>query len=503
MPISFTPAERLAITRRQIRIDLENAGFTTSINSFNSQQVQLLAVDGSNTKFYGYYNDIAQAYEAEARLWNGLIPDTYLNGDIDAAAQNPTIDPFFPSSPLPAYVRNIPLILDGTHTNNKVKGYFHTTGTDARYEQNILTNTSVYDGLTEMIFRLSNGITGGTNSTTTTTTSIPSGVIVSLTLSVVSSTGFAATELLYINNGAASGIYKIISTTGGITPTITVSSVVHSLTGISTGTIKNTVVAFTGTERQNLTSATYQEILTNITNRINALITEWEGKIDSQIALVNGDDRSPQNTQITAALADVANTKVIIDAWQALSNTGVSGKYVAASIAPISAEITARQTFMGTRITQITTALGGTSLDALFQTGATYGTNSPNNPYFNRYKWLNFRINRASGSLRRYYSANQAKDAVTQLLADNTTIKGEYDSYFLTKAVVFNDGSDILHLKDLTGLSNGNLLTVVSETQPEISRTIVQTMGTTQVKLDAPVPTTYKTEDIARVFKTL
>lgn len=503
MPIVFTAPERLAITRRQIRIDLENAGFTTSLASFNTQQIQLLAVDVGNTKFYDFYNNISASYEAEARLMNGLIPDTYLAGDIDATAQNPFIDPFFPVTPTPPYVRNLPLIQDGTHTNNKVKGYFNTTGTDSRYEQNILDNTTIYDGLTEMIFRLNNGITGGTNSTTTTLTSIPSGVIASLVLSVTSSTGFAATELLYINNGATSGIYKIISTTGGVSPTITISSVVHSQVGIGAGTIKNTVAAFTGTERQNLTSATYQEILTNVTNRISSLITEWKTNLSAQLALTNGDDRSPQITQITAALADATNSQSIITTWQALPNTGVTGKYTSSGIAPISAEITARTTFIATRITQITTALGSTNADSLFQTGDTYGTNVANNPYFNRYKWINFRINRASGSLRRYYAANQSKAAVQNLLNDNNSIKVEYAAYFLTKPVVFNDGSNILHLKDLTGLSNGDVLTVVSETQPEITRTILQTMGTTQVQLDAPVPLTYKTDDIARVFKTL
>jgi hypothetical protein len=311
-------------------------------------------------------------------------------------------------------------------------------------------------------------------------------------------------ELVYIEKSGASGLYKITA----IVPatSITVESVIPSTTGIAANAnIDNNVLAFTASERQNLTSALYQELLTNITNRISALIAEWEGKIDQQISIIstNQDDRTPQISENAAALADVNNTKSIIDAWQALPNTGVGAKYTASAILTISNEITARTAFMSTRITQVTTALGGSSGAALTQSGDSYTTSVPNNPYFNRYKWLNFRINRASGSLRRYHAANQSKGAVQQLQADNTAIKAEYNGYFLTKAISFNDASDIIHVKDVTGLNPGDTITVVSETQPEITRTIVAVMGTTQLKLNAAVPITYKLEDIARIFKTL
>jgi len=503
MPISFTAAERKAITRRQIRIALENSGFALSIAAFAGQSIALLQVDVANTVFYDFYNGIVEAYEGEGRKMNGLIPSLYTGADIISNAQTPNLDPFFPMTPAPSYIRNLPLIQDGTHTNNKVKGFFHPTGTDARYEQNILSNGTVYDGLTEMIFRLNNGISGG-GATTTTTTAISAGVQTGVVLTVAVTTGFSNGELVYINNGAASGIYLIT----GIVPatSITVSSVVHTQTGIASGaTIKNTVAAFTNTERENLTSSLYQEILTNITNRILSLISEWETNLNFQVTFITGndDDRATQVTQNTAALADVNNAKSIIDIWQALASTGVGAKYTSVGIAPISAEITARATFISARLAEIATALGGTSGDTLFQSGDTFGTNSAGNPYFNRYKWLNFRINRASGSLRRYYAATQSQGAVQELYATNVSLQSEYDSYFLTKSVVFNDGSAILHIKDLAGLAPSDSLTVVSETQPEISRTIVSLMGTTQIQLNAPVPKTYKTDDIARIFKTL
>ncbi len=508
MAITFTAAERKSITRRQLRIDMENESFQKSSDAFNTQQANLLEVDGANTKFYDYYNSICQGYENEARQMNGGIPDIYSPSDLTAAGQTPAQPPFFPITPAPAYIRNIPLIQDAAFTNNKVKGYFHTTGTDARYEQNILTNVaSPVQGLVQTIDWLINGITGAASGNTNTALPAPNiagGTVSNVTVDVTNTTNFTARELVFISQGANSGIY-IINSIG--TLQLTVSSILPSVGGFTGAgaNIDNTVVGFTNGERNTLTSGSYQELLTNLTNAIIALILEWEGKIDSQISIIptNNEDRATQVAQLATTLADVNNTKSIIDTWQALSNTGASGKFVDTGINPISAEITARQSFIPTRLTQITTALGGTSADALSQSGNTYSTNSANNPYFNRYKWLNIRINRATGSLRRYYAANDAKGAVDQMKNDNLAIKAEYAAYFITKPVIFNDGSDIVHVKDTTGYSNGNTLTVVSETQPEITRTIVQLMGTTQIKLNAPVPETYILADIARVFKTL
>jgi hypothetical protein len=285
---------------------------------------------------------------------------------------------------------------------------------------------------------------------------------------------------------------------------LTVNSIIPTLVGISSGgNITNTASGFNSTERQTLVSGTYQEILTNLTNQINTLVTTWVSKLMAITAMTNADDRTPQSSQNTTTFANVASTQSSLATWQALSPTGASGKYTAAEIALITTQITSRGSQITARLPQITTALGGTASAALSQSGENFSTSVPNNPYYNRFNWVNFRINRISGSLRRYYATMQSSGTVASLLGNNTAISSQYNGYFLTKQVTFVDGSAILHLKDLTGLSNGDMLTVVSDTQPEISRTILQLMGTTQVQLSAPVPTTYTLADTARVFKTL
>lgn len=510
MPLTFTAAERLAITRRQVRIALENDGFNTSINAFNDQQAQLLQVDNSNKNFYDFYDKICRSYELEAQHMTGQIPDTYTNADIAQAAMTPSVPPFFPMTPS-AYTKNIPLISDGPLVNNKVKGFFHPIGIDTIYENKVLSDINYPFGLTEIIYFLNNGITG--SATVTTTTNIPAGPVTGLVLNTGSSplTGFSVGNKVYISGGSASGIYEITAITlPVITPipapgSLTVKSILPTLIGISSGSITNNAPAFTATQRENLTGGIYQEILNNITNRISTLMSEWNTIITQILTDLNNneEDRPAFITQKTAAITDANNVKSAIAAWNALPNTGSGAKFTVTVINNISTLITNRQSFIATRMGQIGSAFGGSSANALTQTGDTYSSTDPSNPYYKRYKWLNFRINRMSGSLRRYYSASQSKDAIQNLLNDNNAIKSEYDSYFLTKAIIFNDGSDIVHVKDVIGLSVGDTITVVSETQPEITRTILQIMGTTQLKLNAPVPKTYKLADVARVFKTL
>lgn len=497
MPLSFTPQQRLDITRRQLNIVNENAAFDSTTSKLTDEKIKLFNVDDANKVFYDAQTLRVGAYEGEARAMSGVIPATYTDGginpyvpgDMSTSAKTPgaTAAVFFPNSPIYAFLA--PKIIDA------VNGYNHPVGTDARYEQNILTNATVTSGLTELIFRLSNGISGGGG--TTASTSIPAGPVTNFSVTVLDSSGFSPGQLVYIAGGG-SGIYSINSISGPLA--LTIDSVIPTLTGIGGGTINGTVAAFTPTERQTLVSGSYQEILTNITNDIFSVIAEWEGKIDTQITQisVNNESRPTQIGQNAAALFDINNTKVIIDSWQALPNTGGSGKYTSGGIAPISAEITARQAFIPARLTQIVTALGSVS-----QTGETF-SGVVGSPYYERYKWLNIRINKATGSARRYFAADDGINFLTVLSTNNTAVKNEYDLYFLTKRITAIDGTTIVQITDVVGINNGDTVTIVSETQAEIQRAVIDVMGTTQLKLDKLIPNSYVVgDDLPRLFKTL
>jgi len=472
MSIVFTAADRLAITRRSLNIVLENQAYQASSNAFTTQQAMLLQVDQSNQKFYDFYNAQVQSYENEARAIDGQVAATYSPSDLTTAAQTPNVAPFYPTTPAPAYALTLPLIQDGSFTNNEVRGRFFPSSTDVLHEQNVISGLS-----TLITYYLAGSF--GTASLPTTTT-VPAGVVTGLVLTMASTTGLSNGQMVTITNGSNVGVYTITASTVNVS--ITVSSVIPSPTAITSGTVSNT-------------SATLQaQILANI--------TYWQTEVSSQVTALGtqNDTRSPYATQNATALTNANSAHTVLAAWLA------SPSYTSGGLAPIQSLITTRNSYLPTRITQINTALGSSSFtgsNALSQSGSTFSAVDMTNPYYIRYQWLNFRINRATGSLRRYYDATANQGGVQQFLNDNTSIKGQYDSYFLTKALTFNDGSNIIHVTDQTGLNPGDVLTAVSETQPELSTTIVAFMGTTQVQVTVAIPATYTLADKARVFKTL
>jgi hypothetical protein len=502
MAITFTTQQRLDLTRRQLKIAQENSAYSGTQSNLTAQKQQLLNVDNVNANFYNFQTSQVSCYETEGRSLNGTIAATYTDGvidpyspgDLSTSAKSPASASatFYPNTP--PYTYFVPKQIDA------VNGFAHPTGTDNSNENTQLTNLSVD------INRLVNGITASTSGNTSSAISVPGGNITGFLLEVADSTGFNVNDYVYISGSGHSGIYQITHITPGslgppiVVPVLTINSILPSTAGIpSSASVKNIVAGFTNTERQNLTSASYQEILTNLTNEIATYVSSWKTNVNSQISSLNAqqETRSIQISENASALASDNNAISVINTWQALSNTGVGGKYTNTGLSPLNAEISTRQSYVTSRISQITTALGSVTVSGNDYTGPA------GSPYFERYKWLNNRINTASGSARRFFAADEGINFIAVLANNNTVIQNDYDKYFLTKAITANSNSTIIQISDIIGLSVGDIITVVSETQPEITRAIMDIQGTTQLKLDAGIPNSYLVSDLARIFKTL
>jgi hypothetical protein len=89
------------------------------------------------------------------------------------------------------------------------------------------------------------------------------------------------------------------------------------------------------------------------------------------------------------------------------------------------------------------------------------------------------------------------------LASNNTDIENQYKLYFNTKRLIASDETSIAQLDDLSGLVVGDIVYLVSESQPELQLGVVQLMGTNQVRFDKPIPNKYTKDDIARIFKLL
>ncbi len=489
----FNSIDRKTISRRQLNLKLEATALSASAAGVSSEQSKLLEVDNANTVFYNFYDTQSSSYENEARAIDGLIPSTYLYSDIDAAARSPNQAPFFP--PI-SYKQLIPLVGDG------VAGRFHATGFDSRFEINILSNSNYSLGIAQLLSLMENGITGSAASTTSSTI-IPAGSFSSTDLTVTNSSGFSAGEHILVYSGIYSGLYEILSILGNV---LTIKSTVPSLFGINGGaTVQNTYTAFTNTERQNMVHASYNEYLNNLGNMIISVSAELLSKFTDQknALLLQNDTRTVQSLANQSELSKVNNAITIINNWNALSFTGSNGKFVDANIYTLSNMVLARIADRSARLNEIVLALGASSSDAVIQNGEQYSTNVPNNSYFNRYLWLNVRINKATGSLTRYYASGGVANNMQLLLDQNLVLQGQYNGFFLTKKVILNDGTDTLHLDSNSGFSVGDIVYAVSETQGELQLGIIEIQGTNQVKVDKILPLTYTTDDKSRIFKLL
>ena len=252
MPISFSSADRLQITRRQINIVSENNGLNSTLSSQSVLQTQLLAVDDANSTFYNNYNDLVTAYESEGQAMDGIIPNAYLPSDIITSAQFPS-DPsgsaiFFSTT----YAGLIPEIIP------KVNSRPNSIANDSTCESTTMTTINTW------INYLLNGITGASAYTTTTLASLSGGPQTGHVLLVTDTISFTNGDKIYIGNGSTCGIYQITA----IVPStsITINSILPSASTIASGSnVNNTVSGFSNAERNTLISGSYQEILTNLT----------------------------------------------------------------------------------------------------------------------------------------------------------------------------------------------------------------------------------------------
>jgi hypothetical protein len=501
----FSAADRKAITRRQLNLQVENNAYSQTTVGIAGEQAKLLQVDNANSIFYNFFDVQVKSYENEARGIDGKVSDEYPYSDLDNAAQTSTYPPFYPSAE--NYIRFIPNISEYV-VNTKIRGRFHITSTDGRYEINILNNATIQSGVTSAISLMTNPLVGA-GGTFATNSSIPAGAISNHSVDILSIVQpYSVGDIIIVYDPAGSGLYRVTTVFPAVGPlsNIRIESIVPTLTGIPAGSdVITNAPAFSALERQNMSHPLYDEYLNNVGNLIISLVTEWQGNLIVQLANLTSqnDDRVTQLSQNNTAKADVNSRLSYISSWLGLSFSGVSGKFTVTNINNLSAQVSGRAAFLANRIAQIETALGQTSVDCITQSGDTFSTNVPDNSYYNRYFWINVRINKISGSLRRYYAAGKNINQLQSLINNNLAIEAEYDNYFVTKRLMATDGSTIVQLDNYANFANGDIVYIVSETQPELQLGVVELMGTNQVRFDKKIPNVYIKDDIARIFKLL
>lgn len=502
--MNFSDDDKKTITRRMLNIELENVGYSTSINTFGKQKELLAKVDASNANLYNNYNSQAENYEDEARAIDGKIPLRYNASDIAESGQTGFNSIFFPNSGTPLYARLIPLIHDGIYTNSAIRGRFATTGNDTDFEKINVSSPTALQGLIETINTFKAGFSYGM-STDTYSGTIPAGNVTNVSLTKATGGTPSVNDWVIAYSGSNGGIYKVTSVTGS-PPSITVKvdSLMPSPGAIIGPTLSNSFSGFNNSQRQSLSGGLLQGVLNAFTVYISQRIQDWENKLTTELTKLsnNTDRRQTQLNQIDLAKKDINNALSIINTWQALPDTGINGKYVDSEINVVSTELSDRSTFISNRITQIETALGTNFNDCLSQNGEEFSAVDMTNVYYKRYSWINLRINRSSGSLRRYYMSDEARKSVQNLKNQNDIASNEYFAFFDTKRITFaGEGDLFVTLSNNDNLIPGDIIFVTSDNNPVLQFAVVDLMGTNQVKLDKPIPSSFLQDENLRLFK--
>jgi hypothetical protein len=358
-------------------------------------QAEIIKKDDQTSRIYILYNNAhverVTPYETEHRWIDGTTYTTITKSQIETFGSDGRATYFFPTP----WQKSNPQLTDNGNGNPR---------TSNGNSESFLLNTSLENqGLVTTINVLRNGISGagGVALTQNPVHDIPAGVVFGLQLDVTSTTNFNTNDLVFINKGSSSGIYLVTAVSASH---LTIDSIIPSsigFTGIGS-TIRNSVVGFTNSERNTLISATYQEILTQLTNRIKTTAALWDTALLNQLNQLNINIDAA--AQITAAKTAVTTARTAYSTWFALLDTGATGKFVDTSLNNLATAYNTRNSGFAARISQITTALGSVSQSS-------EGVYSGSGNYLQRFKCLSFLNNTSNGPL---YQVNGLKTAKTQ-----------------------------------------------------------------------------------------
>lgn len=249
-----------------------------------------------------------------------------------------------------------------------------------------------------------------------------------------------------------------------------------------------------------------------------ASVQNWENFLNGTHAvIVNSDTDVTRSAQNTASANDIANSILVINTWQGLSTfdtthgqTTCSGfnsynvnlldptKFRAAELLPLKNELAARQSFIVTRVSELTANLGSVTQDmATGDLTATAGF------YGQRMRIIDVRLNAMGGSLTKLKGLERGQAAQAEAKKSNDNAAAVYTSIMV--ATGFRapaTGNNTIHVLDSSGFSIGNTVYVMADNQAEIQTTIVNVEGNA-ITLSDIIPPKYRQNEFARLYKVL
>jgi len=430
------------------------------------------------SRLYILFNDAhverITPYETEHRWLTGLTYTTITKAQMETfGAGTGKADYFYPVS----WTKPNAMLTANGNGNPKT--------TSGNSEQGILNESLANSGIIASINTLRNGQSSGASSRVLDLAYSPGGSTLTFTLAHT----FGVGELLWIAGSGTSALVRVSAVTS---LTATITEIIAPAGTISAGgSVASNVPGFSNSERQTLTSGSYQRILTELTTRIASSLAIYNTSLTNQLAqlAINID----QASQIAAAKTSATNAQTDYNTWFVLAATGVGGKWTDTPLNNLATSYNGRLAGMSARVSQITTALGAVSQDA-------EGNYSGNGHYLQRFKCLNFLINTANGPLQQAFGLAAAKGNFQQKVANTADKLATFSNLVryagFTKDAVGStitvDGASLFAPADAVLLCGTDL--------PSIECTVASVSGTSIV-LSIPVPKEFTKAAKAGIIK--
>ena len=483
MPV-FNTENRKAMSRQIIFIRQELQDLPGQKNVIDEALQRAIEDDNLNQVFFDEQNTIANAYYDEKRSLTGEDPGRITEDDFTESKQFLPESMFFPSlhgPPENIWRYLIPKIAEEVNGSN-----------GSSYSPN---ESAAVASLLENCTLLTDGFNDGSGSTALAAPYNTGDGTMALTVPSIfeNSDRIVASSLL----GGGDGLFQIEAGAG--TTTLTVTELVSPTTTIVAGSqIEANFPGFSNAERETGSSGTYPTILEALEMSIDADGADWTSALAAQQTAIvdNGESRSTEIDQLTAAASDITDTQTIINTWQSLPSTGSDSRFTDGGLSPLLTERDEREIWLGTRSSEIATALG-TVVD---NGNGTY-SGSTGDIHMERYQWIEARLHRAWGTAIEEQSLSQSSEIMQSRLDGLIAVLVDYEQYMEAQPFMKDgDGTKELVIKDASAFSIGDTIYILDDATAEMQRLIIEKEVST-LYLSDTVPAILEIRRNARIYK--